>query len=331
MNKEKNKVLVLGNEWYGNFSLSLYWNLQKMGINCEHVKMNHDWKPNRFLNKIEMFFFVKRLNKLLIDKINKGDIFKILVVAGYNLLPQTWDLIKSKKIPMMAWIGDDPFKKTTILNNIHNFEKVFIIDQDWANLTGYLHPKVDFLPHAADPEVFYPIMPKKDYKNDIVFIGNSYYFTSDTILRTEILNTLFKNGFGIKLYGDNGWKKLFPKYPFLEKIFMNKMVGPEELNDIYNSTKIVLNIHSSQLKSGTNQRTFEIASAGAFQLVDYQKPIKELFENNIITFNSSSDLVEKTRYYLAHKEERIRLAEKAREIVINNHTYKNRIKKLLYE
>ena len=330
MNKEQNKILMLGNEWHGNFSLSLYWNLQKMGIDCGHIKMNHEWKPNRFLNKIEKILFVKKLNKLLIDEINKNDTSLILVISGYNILPKTYELIKSKQIPMIAWIGDDPFKKTDIFNNLHYFSKVFLVDQEWVNLTKYLYPKAEFLPHAADPEVFYPINPRRKYENDIVFVGSSYHSSPDGLLRAEILKTLFENGFDIKLYGDNGWKKLFSKYPFLEKIFMNKMVGPQELNTIYNSTKIVLNIQHSELKSGTNQRTFEIASAGAFQLVDYQRPIGELFNGNIITFNSSSDLVEKAKHYLTHEEERDKLAEKAREIVINNHTYKIRIEKLLY-
>lgn len=333
MNKEQkqNKILMLGNEWYGNFSLSLYWNLQKMGIDCNHIKMNHEWKPNRFLNKIEQLLFIRKLNRRIANEINKNDLSAIVVIAGYNILPQTYELIKSKKIPIIAWIGDDPFKKTDIFKNFCYFSKVFLVDQDWTNLTKYLYPKAEFLPHAADPEVFYPISPKRKYENDIVFIGSSYHSSPDGLLRAEILKTLFENGFNIKLYGDNGWKKLFPKYPFLEKIFMNKMVGPKELNELYNSTKIVLNIQHSELKSGTNQRTFEIACAGAFQLVDYQKPIDELFKGNIVTFNSSLDLVEKAKYYLTREEERNKLAEKAREIVINNHTYRHRIKKLLNE
>ncbi len=330
MNKEQNKILMFGNEWYGNFSLSLYWNLQKMGIDCKHIKMNHEWRPNRFLNKIEKFLFVKKLNKLLTDRINKNDISLILVIAGYNILPKTWELIKSKQIPMIAWLGDDPFKKTDIFKNICYFNKVFLIDQEWTNLTRYLYPKAEFLPHAADPETFYLINPKRKYENDIVFVGSSYHSSPDGLLRAEILKTLFENGFNIKIYGDDGWIKLFPKYSFLKKIFINKIVGPQELNAIYNSTKIVLNIHSSELKSGTNQKTFEIASAGAFQLVNYQKPIEELFKGSIITFNSSSDLVEKAKYYLTHEKERNKLTEKAREIVINNHTYKDRVKKLLY-
>lgn len=331
MNKEQNKILMLGNEWYGNFSLSLYWNLQKMGIDCKHIKMNHEWNPNRFLNKIGQFLFVKKLNRIIIDELNKNEISAIIVIAGYNILPQTYELIKSKKIKLIAWIGDDPFKKTDVLNNIGYFDKVFLTDEEWTNLTKYIYPKAEFLPHAADPEVFYPITPKRKYENDFVFVGSSYFSTPDGLLRTEILKTLFENGFNIKLYGDSGWKKLFSKYPFLEKIFMNKIVEPEELNDIYNSTKIVLNIHSSELKSGTNQRTFEIASAGAFQLVDYQRPIEELFEGSIVTFNSLSDLVEKAKYYLTHNKEREEMAERARNVVINKHTYQHRINKLLHE
>ncbi|GAG38068.1 unnamed protein product, partial [marine sediment metagenome] len=54
--------------------------------------------------------------------------------------------------------------------------------------------------------------------------------------------------------------------------------------------------------------------------------IGKLFQLNreLITFNTPEDLVRKLRYYLEHEEERVRLAQAAREKLLAGHTYRRR-------
>jgi spore maturation protein CgeB len=80
-----------------------------------------------------------------------------------------------------------------------------------------------------------------------------------------------------------------------------------------------------------NPRTFEIAACRGFQLVDFRSDLPELFKigEEIITFKTLEDLREKARYYLKHPEKRRKIASKAQERVLKDHTYEMRMMELL--
>ncbi|MHB9019323.1 MAG: CgeB family protein, partial [Minisyncoccota bacterium] len=252
----------------------------------------------------------------------------IIVINPENILNSTIKEIKRKKIKIVCWLGDDPLSKNGLLNNIFYYDRIFCVDRNWAKEISYFYSNSYYLPHAADTQIFKKINSQK-YKNDIVFIGDSFNGYGNGFLRAGVIKNLFDNGFNIKVYGDNGWKKLFLEFPFLKNVFINKIVSPQELNEIYNTSKIVLNIHHSQFKTGANQRTFEIASAGAFQLTDFKDSIKEYFDDTLVTFDSPIELVKKAKYYIENEKERKSLALKAQNIVSAHHTYKNRIDNIL--
>ena len=119
-----------------------------------------------------------------------------------------------------------------------------------------------------------------------------------------------------------------------------KRLSIEEMNRIYKSSKIVLNLHSSSNstesipvfdKDYLNPRTFELAAMGVFQLVDHREIISDFFEvgKEIITFNSEKDFIEKAKYYLHNDLERNEIALRARTRVLKEHSYTNRLTSML--
>jgi spore maturation protein CgeB len=79
-----------------------------------------------------------------------------------------------------------------------------------------------------------------------------------------------------------------------------------------------------------NPRTFEIASCGAFQLVDKRELLPELFtDDELAVFDSMDELKEKIVWYKTRPEERKGLADRARERVLREHTYAARMRLLL--
>ncbi|MNI82927.1 Spore protein YkvP [compost metagenome] len=110
----------------------------------------------------------------------------------------------------------------------------------------------------------------------------------------------------------------------------------------YNGSKIVLNIHRPSdekynknrtgiIAKSINNRTFDAASCEAFQLVDSKEELVKHFEEGkeIISYQDNNDLLEKIHYYIAHDEERKRIAKKARKRVLTSHTFQHRIDHLL--
>ena len=112
----------------------------------------------------------------------------------------------------------------------------------------------------------------------------------------------------------------------------------ESTGNIFNASKINLNLHSSTERDGVdptgdflNPRTFELAGCGAFQLVDRRALLDEVFTpgEDIVTFEDTEDLKKKIDYYLEHEDERKAIAEKSRRTVLEKHTYQHRLRDML--
>ena len=76
-------------------------------------------------------------------------------------------------------------------------------------------------------------------------------------------------------------------------------------------------------------RTFEVPVCGllmtgvAENLSDYYTPGEQ-----IVTFENTDDLIDKVRYYLAHEEERARIANAGRQRTLSEHTYAHRFNEI---
>lgn len=68
-----------------------------------------------------------------------------------------------------------------------------------------------------------------------------------------------------------------------------------------------------------------------FPLTDYCEEIASLFSpgQDIEVFRSGVELKEKVRYYLAHPEERDRIAQNGRARFLEQHTWANRVERIL--
>lgn len=124
----------------------------------------------------------------------------------------------------------------------------------------------------------------------------------------------------IKVWG-SGWSKLEKFKDFSMGIARHG----EELSDIYRSSKISL---CDTLVWNTHERNFEILSSGGFPLVksierDPQKKVDcmtNYFKENeeIVLFYNKDDLLNKVQYYLDNPQERERIAENGRNVVIRD-------------
>lgn len=107
----------------------------------------------------------------------------------------------------------------------------------------------------------------------------------------------------------------------------------EDLNKLFNAVKIVVHISSTGL---VEPYILEGIAAGAFFLVKShprdrkEDGIAEFFElgKEIITFDTPKDLICKVRYYLEHEQERMVIIEKAREKLLDQHSYEKRMGEL---
>lgn len=188
-----------------------------------------------------------------------------------------------------------------------------------------------FLPLAADPEVYRPLelspAELKQYGAAVSFVGAGYRN------RRSFFQGLLE--FDFKIWGSD-WDLNSPLRPYIQN--RGARVSEEEAVKIFNASKINLNLHSSPYHEGINPdgdylnpRVFDLAAAGAFQLVDWRSQLPEFFvpDKEVATFTSLLEAREKLDYYLAHEEERLEVAQRGRERCLRDHTYQVRLTQAL--
>ena len=140
----------------------------------------------------------------------------------------------------------------------------------------------------------------KEY--DVTFIGTKYSHFPNDYFRNNIakeLSRVYGKRFG--LFGDN-WDTL-PHRP----------VGRAESNDIYNNSKIGLNISQVEAERYTSDRLCHLLASGTFTLCQHFPKCEELFTDGVHLryFDTEGKCMELIEYYLKpeNQEEKIRIAK----------------------
>ena len=322
------RILILGNSWHGNWSKTIYEEIISLGHTAEHIDVRYTKKYRlHILESFRRRSFFRRLNKSLVEKIDAGNFDVCLAITPYTIPNSLWKHLKERGLKLIGWWGDDPMSKGNLSESMSFFDKIYLVDKEWVYTARYFNKNTYYLPHAVSEKNFFQTN-SADKKIDVLFVGASFEGKMDGRLRANVLRILHENGIRISLYGDLGWKYLFPQYHFLKEIYKGSVNTASRLNELYNSSKIVLNVHHRQLITGTNQRSFEVAATGTLQIADYRQDIEDIFGENIVTFSSPKDLVDKFKYYIDRKKDRTAKGSATRKIA-QDHTYKQRLSIIL--
>lgn len=159
-----------------------------------------------------------------------------------------------------------------------------------------------WLPHAVEPQA-YPKFDLLSKKYDVCFVG---HISSKN--REEALDRVFRE---------------FPNFYYGQQLFQHAARK-------YAESKIVFNI---AMKEDVNMRCFETLATGSFLLTDWVPSIDELFEDgkHLVLYRSMDEAIDKAKYYIAHDEEREKIAQAGYEHVIKNHTIQHRVNRIMSE
>jgi hypothetical protein len=160
---------------------------------------------------------------------------------------------------------------------------------------------------------------------DIVFAGGFYptFQFPATQERVDILNYLCCKFDKIKVFG-TGWENKLPSSCF------GGFIELPQINDIYNSSKIVLNInHYNDIEHYWSIRMIEGMASGSMMLTKYVPGLEKYFKNfeDLVWFYSLCDCVRLLEYYLTYDDERELIAEKGRLSVQRDFRWESVMKK----
>jgi spore maturation protein CgeB len=190
---------------------------------------------------------------------------------------------------------------------------------------------VAYLPCAADPAVHRPLALRPEERAElgapVAFVGAGYH--NRRIVFRSLLDL------GLRIWGTE-WAGAGQVEGVVQR--GGARIPTEDTVRIFNATTVNVNLHSSTYVDGVdprgdfvNPRTFELAAAGAFQLVDQRALLPPLLApgTEVATFTEAGELRDRVRHYLAAPEERARLAAAGRARVLAEHTYTHRMQALL--
>lgn len=263
----------------------------------------------------------------------------MLVLDGLDLPLEQLSVLRSRGIKTAIWLTDDPYYTDFTMKIVTHYDYVFTLERNCVEIyRGLGCTEVHYLPFAAHREHYRPTTGRSPVCRDISFIGSAYWN------RIEFFRNIMPELMSYNTVINGIWWDRLPEAPLYgERIEIGKWMSPQETATTYSGSKIVINLHRSHVDEDANNnalvipaaspnpRTFEIAASGTLQLSDARDDMGSFYKigEEIDTFSSPLELMEKVHYYLTHEEERREMALRAFERTLKDHTYTKRLNQLL--
>ena len=332
----------MGHETY-KFSFSDYFNFTS--------SFSFNWKnfssyPAKFFeaikraqNKYHVGPLVNKINRDFIKSVKNIRPDFVFIEQGIFFTSKTIRTAKSKspETKIFGYCQDNPFSQTApkylwrkYLESCPAYDHIFSFHV--FNLNDYK------MAYGIDSELLrgyylkkrnYPIEnPDERYKCDVLFIA---HYEDDG--RDDALIRLVRGGYSFKLYGTE-WHS--SKYYEEFKKLMGGDIKPlrgDDYNIALNSCKIAICFFSKKLNGNEyTTRTFEIPATKTFMLSEYTDDAASLFEadKEAVYFKNTDEFINKIDYYLAHDDERKKIAQNGYERVMRDgHEVMDRAKQVI--
>jgi spore maturation protein CgeB len=192
-----------------------------------------------------------------------------------------------------------------------------------------------YLPPCADASFFKPKSVPREYRAQLSFMGAGYPNRRNIFAKLSqgYWKSTARNAEQYRIFG-SGWESAPNLAPHLFE--GGRRISPGETALVYAGSVVQLNIHSGHgegFNPGSffvNPRTFEIAAAGGFQIVDFRPLLQGLFDETELTVSNSPDsLPALIEHYLENPEEAQEKGLAARRKVLARHLYTHRLQKII--
>lgn len=346
------KILVFG-EKYFHYTDSTVYALEQLGFEVKVVYMpllqsnklsvweHLQYKVNRH-SFCQKYYEHKKIQIQKMVSEYKPDIFfSINGNAYYEFIDKKLiAMLKNIKCKTYVWYMDTVKRFENVEQNIMLFDEVLSFEpMDLDYLKEKYGKEARYLPIGVAEQLFCK-SSKSEKKYDVSFVGNSTenrLAVLDEVAKYCTANNKSMIVFGHYWHNKHFWQACFAKrsfarkHPDLVKYVTNSFLHDQEVAELYNTSRISLNIHISMHK-GINPRTFEILSNGNFELCDYRADAEKIGlvdGKNIVMYSDAEDCTYKIRYFLDNKEESMKIASKGKDFVANNYTIKKLFEQIL--
>ena len=252
---------------------------------------------------------------------------------GKRFPPVLSDKEKEKYSCRISFVGESMVSQSQVLfNRFLSLCAAFGMDHQEcvARASNILHEQrkdfsvfsIPLLLHKEFPELYADPVKLQSFKlNPVMLLGEA----AASEKRLYYMKAL--ESYAINLWGDDAWQKIEGN----GAIYRGKAGHRFELNKIYSTSLINIDINRIYQKDIVTMRVFDVLACGGFVLTEYTDTLRELFEigDELDTYTSIDDMNEKVEYYLSKPSLVHKIAQKGRERVLKDHTIHQRVQKML--
>jgi hypothetical protein len=274
----------------------------------------------RIQNKVLFGPAIWRLNLDLVAAARRERPDVVLLYRATHVLP--WALEQLRALPgvtVASYNNDDPFSTRAApllwqhylaglpLSHVHMvYRHKNVDDLERRGITAVHLVRSAYLP-AVDRPVTLTEEERGRLGSDVLFAG---HYEADH--RIASLEALAAEPTALRLVGPD-WDRA-PPWPWLRRFQPIRAPRGEEYVRTIAAAKIALVFLSTLNNDTYTRRCFEIPAIGTFMLCQRTADMEDMFRPGVEAeyFSSPAELVDKVRHYLAHPEQRARVAAAGR-------------------
>jgi spore maturation protein CgeB len=249
----------------------------------------------------------------------------VLVVKGSPLDPDVVRRLRAAGRTLVVNVFPDnplwmmPFEQIEPYDLFFTKERYALRQLEMVGLRN-LH----YLPLYCVPSLHHPVALEpaeaEALRGVIALVGARYPY------RERLVREL--TSFPLRVWGP-GWRDADPDLgPYVTDGFLE---GRAKLA-VYCGATLSLNPHHPMNDVvGVNARAFELAAAGACQVVDLKDELGHLFKlgEEVLAYRDLPELRRQVTYYLAHPDEARAIGENARQRALAEHTVRHRVDEII--
>lgn len=310
------RAVAAGELWHGSTLQGLATGFRALGWLVDEVDFNA-YYPRAFsvagkiASRLGASLHRAAYNEALLRQVERTGATVVLTVKGNGITPATLDTLRDRGVLSVNYypdvefaeggIGIDAIARYAAVATTKSFQVDALVDLLGAE-------RVELVQHGFVPAVHRPIGVPQDeagFEVDIQYIGNPSRYKFEWLLH---LAHAFPER-SIRVIG-NDWRRLsvgtvlekstYP-YPLTGDLYA-AAIGGARINVALHSGVVA----SSQWSDLVSTRTFEIPACGGFMLHIDNAEVRTLFGvgEEIDSFSSPEQLVERTRHHLDRADER---------------------------
>jgi glycosyltransferase involved in cell wall biosynthesis len=247
----------------------------------------------------------------------------VLVIRG----PGFRSDVLARTRPLFGWWIEHDGRRE-VIDELGQYDWFYFINESFvreARNAG--HQNVSSLFHAVDPKCFHPV-PGTEKTIDVCFVGGW------SSRRQQYLEAALSITPNVVIYGGK-WAKRCTHLPHVMQCWRGSYVEGEDLNTLYNQSRIVLNVTNwgkdGALHSGMTMRVVEIPATGTFLLSDTSEEMRDMFEpgKHLGVFRDINEFTTQLSYWLQHDSERAAVGTAGLQQVRSHYTYDQMVQKVL--